>query len=95
MTTSKLCKDCRYYLPPASRLSISEYSLCVHPRFRSLVTGERDPRHCKIQRDTALEGYCGQEARYFEPRVEAAIEAALAPVSHEEWLRREKEGGGS
>ena len=61
----RFCKDCKYidFNP-----FISKYQVCLHEKSGgwNLVTGEREPYHCKYMRED--ERFCGKEGKLFEKK---------------------------
>ena len=80
------CKDCLYFREYSlGGIPRSEYHRCAKNVTYDLVTGDETMHFCSINRSTDM--YCGEEGKWFEPRVTLtpAQEALIAAQenSHE------------
>ena len=63
----KFCKDCKHIIGKRM-VGLEMDPVCGKVTHLNLVTGEQEHFTCLAERITHAEGYCGPEAKMFEPK---------------------------
>jgi len=80
---TKFCVDCRHCITEGKE---STYYRCDVNARADLVTGNKINFFCSVMRTTNLDGYCGEEGRFWESNTipESELDLAFPPQAREQ-----------